>query len=612
MKLQLNALPEWLEASEGESDKIPRFRMTAYTGGVMNVKGFNSPVVIDLAGVNVKSQKLPILFQHDAKRGIGHTTEITVSGNTLTAAGIISRSNEFSFDVVKSGKRGFPWQASVGGQVLRTRSLNAGQSEIINGRNVKGPVTVVSKFNLYEISFVEMGADEETSATIEAGKENVMSEETKAEEKTLELEGYLNDINELKKKIELLEVRAARPSVPFVAEQGEFNAEKVAETSFLLNCGFSGQELQAAGTDERTINKAMERKYSGETLQSFVRRSAGDTTGRFTDSTIRAAFERSDASFKASFGSTGDVGSYSTVSLPGILSNVANKILEQGFLSFPDPTEALSKHITVKDFKSVSMYTILMNGEIGLYGAGGELEHVELKETERTAKTETRGAMLTLTREMITNDDLGAFKDLFALFGRKVNLTRQKAWFSVLMDNLEKLPFAEDGLEFGFNGFNEVAKKFSSMTDDTGDFIAIGGKFLLIPPALETTAAILEKSVTLESVDDNTVSVPRYNTIMTGTVNPFYHSFKAVSSPYFSSFSPIEGGSDTHYLLFASPSVCPVMGSVWLHGNRRPYLETGETSFNTLGIGFRCYFDYKPVWLGEKGAVYCAGDRADT
>ena len=248
-----------------------------------------------------------------------------------------------------------------------------------------------------------------------------------------------------------------------------------------------------------------------------------------------------------------------------------------------------------------------MDGEIGRYAPGGELEHIGLKETGRTAKTETRGAMLVLTREMIINDDLGAFADLFRLFGRKVNLTRQKAWFKVLLDNLDELDFVASNVGFSFDGFKQLSNLFSTKTDASGDFISLGGKILLVPPALEPEAAILQKSSTLQFLPDNVISVSNQEKLMIGNINPFFNAFKTVSSPFFSSVSPIAGGSDKHYMLFASPAVCPVMGNVWLKGVKTPFCETAETSFNTLGIAYRCYFDYKPFWLGKEGAVYCSG-----
>src|SRR5262245_25156679 len=49
----------------GDGKRLPRFKMTAYTGGKMVVAGFPLPVVIDLAGMKVPAKQRPILRAHD-------------------------------------------------------------------------------------------------------------------------------------------------------------------------------------------------------------------------------------------------------------------------------------------------------------------------------------------------------------------------------------------------------------------------------------------------------------------------------------------------------------------------------------------------------------------
>ncbi|MDO5554350.1 MAG: hypothetical protein Q4G68_11365 [Planctomycetia bacterium] len=605
-----------LQFLEAGPDKIPRFRMVANNGEPMRVSGFSAPVVVDFTGLSF-NQKIPIRLEHSPEKGIGHTTLIKIEAGKLYAEGLISRKTPFSVDVTAAGLAGYPWQASIGGPVIEAENLVAGQTGTANGKTFSGPVTIVRKMELREISFVEQGADSKTSAIIE-GKENEMQEKNndrkEREKMAIEAEKFDNEkaneikaeLEDLKKSVELLAVRSGRPKTPeLYLESRGADFAPLFETALLLNAGIDGKTLETFGYSPQTIDEATRREYRGETLQSVVRRQAGDTTGRFSDGTIKAAFDNS----RISAGTA--QGAFSTLSLPGLLSNVANKILDLGYSEIEDPTAKLSKDISVKDFKEASLYTLLMSGEIGRYAEGGELEHIGLKETGKTASTETRGAMLVLTREMIINDDLGAFGDLFRLFGRKVNLTRQKVWFDTLISNRSKFTKVTGNPAFNFESLSTAFSIFDTAKDETGDFIALGGRFLLVPPALHTKALIIEKSTTLDHVEDNVVRAPVPDTIMTGTVNPFYSAFKTVYSPYFGAASPVKNGSDTHYILLSAPNMAAVMGSVWLNGIKHPYLETGELNFNTLGIGYRCYFDYKPVFLSGVGAVYSAGTGAN-
>ena len=169
--LALAAPVDWVEAAASAADgpaPLPRFRMTAYTGGPMRLAGWRHPVVVDLAGLELSDQRLPIRLQHDAGLGVGHTDRLVVDAGQLLAEGVISRATPAAADVVASGRNGFPWQASIGASVEEHEFVQAGQSVTVNGRVFAGPVNVVRKAGLGEISFVDRGADSRTSASLAA------------------------------------------------------------------------------------------------------------------------------------------------------------------------------------------------------------------------------------------------------------------------------------------------------------------------------------------------------------------------------------------------------------------------------------------------------------
>ena len=152
-----------------QSGVLPRFRMVAYTGGPMRVAGWKHPVILDLAGLSIPSQARPIRFGHDPLSGIGHTDAIRIEQGQLTAGGVVSRDTAAAREVVVSSKNGFPWQASVGASVEEFEFVKDNQTVLVNGRQYQGPLNVVRKSTLGEISFVDLGADGATSAGIAAG-----------------------------------------------------------------------------------------------------------------------------------------------------------------------------------------------------------------------------------------------------------------------------------------------------------------------------------------------------------------------------------------------------------------------------------------------------------
>ncbi len=151
--------------------RLPRFTMTAYTGGPMRIAGWRCPVIVDLAGLYIPSPSRPIRFGHDASSGVGHTDSIRVQDGKLVAAGVVSRDTGIAREIVISARNGFPWQASIGASVEQFEFVKEGQSVLVNGREFKGPVNVIRKATLGEISFVDLGADGNTSASVAASGE---------------------------------------------------------------------------------------------------------------------------------------------------------------------------------------------------------------------------------------------------------------------------------------------------------------------------------------------------------------------------------------------------------------------------------------------------------
>jgi len=175
-----------IEAAAAEGDgqaALPHFTMVAYTGGPMRIAGWRYPVVVDLAGLAIPSQNRPIRFGHDASAGVGHTDAIRVTGGRLIATGVVSRHTDAAREVVASAKNGFPWQASIGVRVEEVEFVKAGQRVRVNGRHLAGPVNVVRRATLGEISFVDLGADAgaRVSVAASASEERHAMDETQTD-----------------------------------------------------------------------------------------------------------------------------------------------------------------------------------------------------------------------------------------------------------------------------------------------------------------------------------------------------------------------------------------------------------------------------------------------
>jgi hypothetical protein len=159
---------EPLEIQAAETPESPkRFSMVAYTGAAIKV-GFGYPVVVDLEGMKIPSQKRPILRGHDHERIVGHTEAVEKTAQRLKVSGVLSGSDDQTAEIIATASKGFPWQASIGASIDRMEFVDKGATVKVNGRNFDGPIYVARATSLGEVSFVTIGADGATSASVAA------------------------------------------------------------------------------------------------------------------------------------------------------------------------------------------------------------------------------------------------------------------------------------------------------------------------------------------------------------------------------------------------------------------------------------------------------------
>ena len=683
--LMFRASPSFLEAAA--ETEMPRFSMTAYTGGAMRVKNFPYPVVVDLAGLEIPAQNLPIRLDHNPQQGVGHSSRIAIENGQLIAEGLVSRETSWARDVARSGKRGFPWQASIGGPVLDAELIPVGSRIEVNGQEFEGPIHVVRKMQLREISFVDQGADEHTNATIHAHleegitfieapersdvsetivpQEKMQMDETKtvegtaADEKTLEaaraedhaavesappnppvieaakmtepepiLEAARLDANAMMQEFrakmvaerarinsieslgqgkfsdmeataiadgwspeqfELAYLRKSRPETPAITASKPSINNQVLEAVALGASGFSSSYLESK-YDSQTLDVCD--KLRGIGLQEFCEIACHQPLPRFR----RDAHGWLEAAF-------------STASLPGILSNIANKMLLEGYNYVEDAWRKICKISSVTDFKSHSRYR--MNGSFRFekVGPAGELKHGQIDEQTYTQKADTHGIMFALTRQMIIDDDLGALTDIPRQIGMGAAEAIADAVWTLLLSN----PLQSDGKTFFHNTHGNLLTgeatnlsvdaltnaeiKFGEQTKPNGRPLGATPTILLVPTALKVLGELLMKSTTLN--ESAVTPKPREN--------PHTGKYTLVSSSYLGNGS-FEGASSKAWYLLADPNRLPSLEVAFLGGMDRPTVERADANFDTLGIQFRGYIDFGVKEQDHRGILKIKGE----
>lgn len=150
-----------LSAKEnGEPDAS--FLMTAYTGQVLDL-GWFGRYVFDVSGMQAKA-KIPILREHMRDRVVGWSKKAWVDGSNFLISGRFSGSTVDAKEVMALAREGYPWQCSVGISPVKIKRLDKTESIEVNGQTVAGPIEVWLQSKVGEVSFVSLGADDETAA----------------------------------------------------------------------------------------------------------------------------------------------------------------------------------------------------------------------------------------------------------------------------------------------------------------------------------------------------------------------------------------------------------------------------------------------------------------
>ena len=366
--------------------KLKTFSMVAYTGGQMDV-GFGGAVVVDLDGMKVTSKARPILHQHDPSAVVGHTSAVEVlrsdDGAQLRVAGVISGAGQVAREIVDAAANGFPWQASIGARVGKWEFVKEGDTAQANGRTWDGPVYIARGSSLSEVSFVALGADDATSASIAA------SAAINQEEAIMPAENTEKPAAQVAAADVVAELRAAAAAESAriadirkrCAGNGDIEAKAIAEgwdadraelevlrasrpvvgapAAHVKSSGMGADVLTAAVCKTGKLSN-VETKFDERTLEAADR---AFPRGIGLQELLLEAAAMNGHSVRSVKGDTRGVlqAAFSTLTLPGILSNVANKYLHASYSAVEQAWRTIAFTRPVSDFKAAPSHRLNVN-----------------------------------------------------------------------------------------------------------------------------------------------------------------------------------------------------------------------------------------------------------
>jgi len=289
---------------------------------------------------------------------------------------------------------------------------------------------------------------------------------------------------------------------------------------------------------------------------------------------------------------------HTTSDFPIILGDTVGRVLRDSYQAAPSGIRQLGRQTSARDFRSVNK---IMLGEAPLLeklNEHGEIKAGTMAEAREAYKVETWARKIGITRQVLVNDDLGAFSDLARRMGQAAAETEARILVNLLEANSGNGPKLSDGKTLFHADHGNKAGTGAAISDGTlsaarlalrtqkgieDRTIRVTPRYLLVPPALETEAEKWLATVSPAKAAD---------------VNPFAGSLSLVVEPRLTSAA--------RWYVTADPGEIDGLEFAYLSGNEGPQVES-KSGWDVDGVEIRVILDFGAGFLDHRGWFVNAG-----
>ena len=283
---------------------------------------------------------------------------------------------------------------------------------------------------------------------------------------------------------------------------------------------------------------------------------------------------------------------HTTSDFPIILGNTVGRVLRDAYQAAPSGIRRLGRQTSARDFRSVNK---IMLGEAPLLeklNEHGEIKAGTMAEAREAYKIETWAKKIGITRQVLVNDDIGAFSDLARRMGQGAAETEARILVTLLEANSGAGPTLSDTKALFHVDHGNKAATGAVISDTTlsaarlalrtqkgidGRIIRVTPKNLLVPPALETVAEKWLATIAPATAAD---------------VNPFSGAMSLVVEPRLS--------SATRWYVTADPGEIDGLEFAYLSGNEGPQVES-RSGWDVDGVEIRVILDFGAGFIDHRG-----------
>ncbi|WP_430250428.1 prohead protease/major capsid protein fusion protein [Neorhizobium sp. DAR64860/K0K1] len=273
-----------------------------------------------------------------------------------------------------------------------------------------------------------------------------------------------------------------------------------------------------------------------------------------------------------------------------VISSVGQTTLQASYGAVPSALKAAARRTTARDFKAKTAVRLGGFSNLEKVNEHGEFRRGTFSESAESLKLETFGKIFGMTRQMLVNDDLGAFSGIAQRLGKKASDLEAK----ILVDLLKSNPKMGDGLalfhathknlgtpaSLSVDALSIARTSFRKQTDDTGELISVGPRYLVVGADLETQAEKILTSIQANQTQD---------------VNVFGGKLELVVEPRLT--------NATEWFLAAPAEQVPGLEYAYLEGEEGPQFFE-QFGFNVDGVEIKVRLDFGASFMDWRG-WYC-------
>lgn len=282
-----------------------------------------------------------------------------------------------------------------------------------------------------------------------------------------------------------------------------------------------------------------------------------------------------------------------TSDFPLVVSNAMNKVALDSFQAASSPLKSLARQRVLNDFKPATSIRLGELGRLEPIAESGEITATSRAEHGESFKLSTYARGLSVSRELLINDDLNLLGDMTRAFGEAAAATEADLMVAMLTGN----PNLSDGVAvfhashgnigtaaaLGVSSVDLARKAMRGVKGlDGKTLVSVVPKFLVVGPEIETKAEAFLASIYAATTAD---------------VNPFAQRLTLLVEPRI---------ADDSWFIFADPARLPCLQYGYLASAQGVQIQRQE-AWNTLGMSYRAWLDFGAGWAEWRGAYYNPG-----